>query len=74
MDETRSTRGTGFVLTDDNRSPIQILGLVEPLVFCEGIDGYVRLSPRFEVCQTLVKRGPVSGTLVFDQNLPYGSE
>jgi hypothetical protein len=53
------------VLTDDDGSPIQVLCLFEPLVLCEGINGYIRLSPSFKVCQTLVKRGTVSETLDF---------
>ena len=46
----------GFMLTDNDRSPIQVLGFVEALVFGEGIDRYVRLPPGFEVCQALARR------------------
>ena len=56
MDEAHSIRETRFLLTDDDRSSIQILCRVESLVFCKGIDGYIRLSPRFKVSQALVKK------------------
>jgi hypothetical protein len=58
------------VLTDDHRSPIQVLGLVESLVFREGIDWYIRLSPRFEVSQALEKGSPINGPSLVNKKKP----
>lgn len=52
------------MLTNDDRSSIQVLGLVETLVFRKGIDGYVRLSPGFKVRQALAERSTISRTLI----------